>query len=98
MKADLPIQDPSEVREAQHARRQKLSEKKEESRSLLSGGGQPAANRPPAEKTKPIVSEKVFGRNDRVTVQYMDGSLKKDVKFKTVEADINSNKCVLIEE
>lgn len=98
MKADLPVEDPNQVQEARQRSRQKLSEKKEESRSLLSGGGQPAANRPPAEKTMPLKSEKTFGRNDKVTVQYIDGSLKKDVKFKTVEADINSNKCVLVEE
>ncbi len=98
MKADLPVEDPSQVQEARQGRKQKLNENKEESRSLLSGGGRPAANRPPAEKTMPIKSEKTFGRNDRVTVQYMDGSLKKDVKFKTVEADINSKKCVLVEE
>ncbi len=98
VKADLPVQDPNEVQEARQSRRQKLNEKKEESRSLLSGGGRPAANRPPAEKTMPLKSEKLVGRNDRVTVQYMDGSLKKDVKYKTVEADINSNKCVLVEE
>lgn len=42
-------------------------------------------------------STKVFGRNDRVSVQYLDGSMKEDVKFKTVEEDINSNKCVLVE-
>ncbi|MEQ8573612.1 MAG: preprotein translocase subunit SecA, partial [Fulvivirga sp.] len=98
VKADLPVEDPNQVQEARQARKQKLNEKKEESRSLLSGGGQPAANRPPAEKTMPLKSEKIVGRNDRVTVQYMDGSLKKDVKFKTVEADINSKKCVLVEE
>ncbi|QSE98621.1 preprotein translocase subunit SecA [Fulvivirga lutea] len=98
MKADLPVEDPNQVQEARQRGRQKLSEKKEESRSLLSGGRQPAANRPPAEITKPLKSEKVFGRNDRVTVQYMDGSMKKDVKFKTVEADINNNKCVLVED
>ncbi|HNP17901.1 MAG TPA: preprotein translocase subunit SecA [Fulvivirga sp.] len=96
-KADLPVEDPNEVQEARQARRQKLNEKKEEAGSVLSGG-RPAANRPPAEKTMPIKSNKLVGRNDRVTVQYMDGSLKKDVKFKTVEADINSNKCVLLED
>ncbi len=96
-KADLPVEDPNEVQEARQARRQKLSEKKEEAGSVLSGG-RAAANRPPAEKTMPIKSNKLVGRNDRVTVQYMDGSLKKDVKYKTVEADINSNKCVLLED
>jgi preprotein translocase subunit SecA len=102
MKADLPVQQADEVREARAVkeRRQQLKEQKDESRSLLSGGGNQAAqaNRPPAEKTMPIKTDKVFGRNDRVTVQYSDGSLKKDVKYKTVEEDIKSNKCVLIED
>ncbi len=98
MKAELPVQEPEEVREARSQRRQKLQEKKDESRSLLSGGGQPQANRPPAEKTMPIQSEKIPNRNDKVTVQYMDGSVKKDVKYKKVEEDIKSNKCVLVED
>lgn len=101
MKADLPVQDPDQVQEARVARerRQQLKEQKEASRSLLSGSDAPAAaaNRPPAEKTMPIKSDKTFGRNDRVTVQYADGSVKKDVKYKTVEEDINNNKCVLVE-
>ncbi|MDX1628327.1 MAG: preprotein translocase subunit SecA, partial [Fulvivirga sp.] len=100
MKAELPVEEPEQVREARAQRRQKLKEQKDESKSLLSGGGQPQAqaNRPPAEKTMPIKSEKVPGRNDKVTVQYMDGSIKKDVKFKKVEEDIKSNKCVLVED
>jgi len=98
MKAELPVQEPEEVREARSQRRQKLQEKKDESRSLLSGGGQPQANRPPAEKTMPIQSEKIPNRNDKVTVQYMDGSVKKDVKYKKVEEDLKSNKCVLVED
>jgi preprotein translocase subunit SecA len=99
MKCDLPTQDPNQVQEARVARerRQQLKEQKDASRSLLSGGGAPTPNRPPAEKTMPIKSDKTFGRNDRVTVQYSDGRVKKDVKFKTVEEDINSNKCVLVE-
>jgi preprotein translocase subunit SecA len=101
MKADLPVQEADEVREARtvRERRQQLKEQKDESKSLLSGNNQAAqANRPPAEKTMPIKSDKTFGRNDRVTVQYSDGSMKKDVKYKTVEEDIKNNKCVLIEE
>lgn len=99
MKAELPVQEPEEVREARAQRRQKLQEQKDESKSLLSGGqGQAQANRPPAEKTKPIKSDNLPGRNDKVTVQYADGSIKKDVKFKKVEEDVKSNKCVLVEE
>lgn len=99
MKADLPVQEPEQVQEARSHRRQKLKEQKDESRSLLSGGSAPAqANRPPAEKTMPLKSEKIVGRNDKVTVQYMDGKVLKDVKFKKVEEDIRNNKCVLVEE
>ncbi len=94
MKAELPVSEPEQVSEARRQRRENLNEQKEESRSLLSGK---PANRPPAQKMEPVKSEKVAGRNEKVSVQYADGSIKKDVKFKTVEEDIRNNKCVLIE-
>jgi preprotein translocase subunit SecA len=100
MHADLPVQDPNQVQEASSPRsRQRLQESKAASESLLSGGKAPdARNRPPVEKTMPVKSNKVAGRNERVTVQYADGNIKKGVKYKTVEDDINNNKCVLIED
>ena len=100
MKAQIPIQESEQVHEARHdRRRQKLNEQKEESKSLLSGGQQPnAAQRPPAEKVMPAKSQKIVGRNEKVSVQYADGKVLKDVKFKKVEEDIRSNKCVLIED
>ncbi len=36
-------------------------------------------------------------RNARVSVQYADGSVKRDVKFKTVESDVLSGKAMLID-
>ncbi|PIB36667.1 preprotein translocase subunit SecA [Reichenbachiella sp. 5M10] len=99
-KAEIPVQDPEEVQEARRQRAaQNYQESKEESGSALSGGNrQPNANRTaPVEKTAPIKSEKVYGRNDKVSVQYADGTVKKDVKFKSVEADVLSNNCVVIE-
>ena len=97
MKLDLPVQDSSQVSEAAARReRQRTQESKADSGSVLSAGS--SKNRPPVEKQMPIKSEKVVGRNDRVSVQYSDGTVKKDVKFKTVEADIRDNKCVLIDE
>ena len=39
-----------------------------------------------------------MNRNDKVSVQYMDGSVRRDIKYKAVEEDIINNKCVLIEE
>jgi preprotein translocase subunit SecA len=97
MKMDLPVQDASQVQAAaKQKQRQQLQESKAESGSVLSGGA--SKNRPPVEKQMPVKSEKIVGRNDRVSVQYADGSVKKDVKFKTVEEDIKSNKCVLLDE
>lgn len=100
MKSDLPVQQPEDVREAKAPQRvsQRLNETKEESHSLLAGKNTDTRNRPPVEKVSPVKSTKVAGRNDRVSVQYPDGTVKKDVKYKTVEEDLVNNKCVLIEE
>lgn len=98
MKADIPIREADQVQEARQAKRQKLSEKKEESRSLLQGGGQPQApQRQVEEKVMPVKSEKVAGRNDKVSVQYPDGRVLKDVKFKKVEDDVKAGRCIVIE-
>ncbi len=101
MKADIPVKQPDEVREARsRASREKLKESKEESRSVLSGGseGQPHRTSETQRNVIPAKSMKIAGRNDKVNVQYSDGSVKKGVKFKTVEEDIRNNKCVLIED
>ncbi|MEO7692574.1 MAG: preprotein translocase subunit SecA, partial [Chryseolinea sp.] len=104
LKADIPVQQPDQVQEARTNRsRVRLSEQKEESRSLLSAGdrtpqqAQPQANRPPAEKVMPVKSDKLANRNDKVSVQYTDGKVLRDVKYKKVEEDILNNRCVIIE-
>ena len=100
MKAEIPLREQEQVQEARTQKRVKLSEQKEESRSLLQGGGQqPQApqQRPVEEKIMPVKSERVAGRNDKVSVQYPDGLVLKDVKYKKVEDDIQSGKCIVIE-
>jgi len=107
VKAEIATQDADHLHEARANRvREKLSEKKEESRSLLQGGGvpqqpqgngQPQAQRPPVEKVMPVKSTKIANRNERISVQYTDGRVVKDVKYKTVEDDINNGRCVVIE-
>src|SRR5258706_2372574 len=71
MKADIPVQQPEQVQEARVQRsKANVIEQKEESRSLLSEGGQPQGQDRPAEaKTMPLRAEKVAGRNDKITVQ-----------------------------
>lgn len=98
MKAEIPVQEADEVHEAHAQKRQKLREQKEESRSLLQGGGQPQeAEQQVQEKVMPIKSEKIANRNDKVSVQYPDGRVLKDVKYKKVEEDIKNGRCIVIE-
>jgi len=99
MKSDIPVRESDQVQEARAQKRQRLSEKKEESRSLLQGGeAQPQGpERHVEEKVMPAKSEKIAGRNDKVTVQYPDGRVLKDVKYKKVEDDIKSGRCIVIE-
>jgi preprotein translocase subunit SecA len=52
----------------------------------------------PTIKQEPARSQKVANRNDKVTVQYMDGTIKRDVKYKAVEEDLAAERCVLVEE
>ena len=49
-------------------------------------------------KVAPAKSKKIAGRNERVSVQYTDGTIKKEVKFKHVEDDLRNNKCVIVED
>jgi preprotein translocase subunit SecA len=49
------------------------------------------------ERIAPRQAIKIADRNQRVTVQYQDGSIKENVKYKAVEADVESGKAVLVE-
>ena len=97
MKAEIPVQEADDVQAAQRQRTSRnYKEQKAESRSALAGPE--SGNRPPVQQqTQPAQSQKVASRNQRVNVQYADGSVKKDVKFKTIEDDLRNNKCVLID-
>ncbi len=103
-KASLPIQNPNEVQEARKPRRpsSKVKAQKAEAQSSLASSGAPSTEgaentQTDIEVTKPIRKQKLPNRNDRVTVRYSDGTVKENVKFKTVEQDVASNRCVLID-
>ncbi len=99
MKAEIPVQEPERVQEARSQKRQRFSEQKDETRSLLQGGGNEAAPQSQTEqKVMPVKSEKMAGRNDKVTVQYPDGRVLKDVKYKKVEEDIKNGRCIVTEQ
>lgn len=48
------------------------------------------------EKAKERVSKPAFGRNDKVSVKYKDGTIVKGVKYKKVEEEIKKGKCVVL--
>ncbi|TAH26850.1 MAG: preprotein translocase subunit SecA [Cytophagales bacterium] len=96
-RAEIPIKQEDDVMEAKQIRqpKQTYSENKAEAQSI----NRPQSTNLPEEapKLEPIKSNKVANRNDKVSVQYIDGSIKRDVKYKTIEEDILQNKCVLID-
>ncbi|WP_162342442.1 preprotein translocase subunit SecA [Cyclobacterium salsum] len=104
-KSDLPKQDPDQVKAAQSQRKAEpavTASKEEAGNSLGNASGQRAAlansrARPSREPVKPRKSEKTYGRNDKVSVKYVDGKVRKDVKYKSVEQDLSDAKCVIIE-
>lgn len=100
-KADIPRQEASDVKEARvSSAPPKLKESKEEGRSVFQGPNMNQEDVPSSEKPKqePIKSIKLPGRNDKVSVRYPDGTIKKDIKFKSVEEDVLANRCMLIED
>ncbi|WP_242926720.1 preprotein translocase subunit SecA [Pontibacter vulgaris] len=102
MHAFIPVQAPEQVQEPRPQRAPKapiLHEQKAEVHSSLEDEtGHTSIPAPEPPKLVPVHSHKVAGRNDRVSVQYSDGRVLKDVKFKTVEEDLLNNRCILIEE
>ncbi|QKZ11928.1 preprotein translocase subunit SecA [Spirosoma sp. KUDC1026] len=55
------------------------------------------AGAPPMPRQTPTRVIKIANRNERVNVQYADGSIKRDVKYKTVENDIESGRAILVD-
>ena len=99
---EVAVQDADTVRRRNQAQnRQKLQTTKEESGSVLGNQDNSEVMRNmPREKveiTKPIIAQKEPDRNAKVTVQYADGTIKKDVKYKSVSDDVKNGRCVVIE-
>jgi preprotein translocase subunit SecA len=103
-RADLPKQDPAQVQQAQAQRpaEPRLQTSKAEVGSTLNPGANRAAaagaGRPVPQVVAPRKTDKVYGRNDKVSVRYASGETKSDVKYKSVEQDIAEGKCVVIEK
>ena len=96
VKANLPQQENTEVRAAPAPRIKvrNLQERKDDVPAVVTPGEQqyhdPSQNKAP-EKTAPIVNtEKVYGRNDKVTIRHMQTGEEKSVKYKQAEPLLRS--------
>ncbi|MEH0158487.1 preprotein translocase subunit SecA [Limibacter armeniacum] len=97
-KANIAVQEkpPVPVTNAVPEPAEKVTAEKAEVHSSLETPKAHDPSEAAVEVTKPISSEKEYGRNDRVTVKYSDGTVKEDVKFKSVEQDVKNNKCIIV--
>jgi preprotein translocase subunit SecA len=105
LKADIPeIQETNQQAKAPKVEAPKLQITKEDALSSLLGGlaehGEEQEYHYPsersAERAAPRQAIKIADRNQRVTVQYKDGSIKENVKYKVVEQDVESGNAVVI--
>ena len=71
-----------------------------ESRDDLEAAMKEAAGKDTREDVKqvPVKSDKTYGRNDRVKVQYQDGRVVENAKFKSVENDVANGVAQILEE
>ena len=108
MKADMPeIQEAQAPKQQpKQASQPKLQTQKDDALSSLLGGlaggrgdeqdyHDPSGGRT-VEKIVPRQAVKIADRNQRVTVQYRDGSIKENIKYKTVEQDVEKGTAIVI--
>ena len=100
-KAQIPIQNSDEVQEAKKIKRKEnyVTKKEDAGSGSVDKRDKTLGHKTSqVQTTQPIKSQKVFGRNSKVSVRYEDGRIIKDIKFKKVESDINAEKCTIIED
>ena len=108
IKAEIPeVKSTNQSQKPSREKAPKLQLSKDEAISSLVGGlasgsegGSEMDYHDPSqrsvERVAPRHAIKIADRNQRVTVQYMDGSTKENVKYKVVEQDVESGKAVVI--
>ena len=100
-KAQIPIQNSDEVQEARQLKRKEnyVTKKEDAGTGSVSEQDKTTGYRTSKiETTQPIKSQKIFGWNSKISVRYENGRILKDIKFKKVESDINTDKCKIIED
>jgi preprotein translocase subunit SecA len=104
IKAEIPAvqQTNQSVAKAPKGKVPKLQMSKDDAISSLIGGLSGSQEEyhdpstPSVERAAPRQAIKIADRNQRVTVQFADGSIKENVKYKTVEQDVDAGRAVVI--
>ncbi|WP_026632008.1 preprotein translocase subunit SecA [Dyadobacter alkalitolerans] len=104
MKADIPQEEAVPATAVQQTVRRpapapELHTNREEDFDLDMDGGpnEYARNMESTIKAQPVRTIKIADRNQKVSVQYRDGRILRDVKFKKVEQEVKNGDCVVIE-
>lgn len=103
MKADIPREQAAPQQMPQAPARKPQAEPKLQTNrdgdpsQPVSGPEAYAARTESTTRPAPVKAIKIADRNQRVNVQYRDGRIVKDVKYKKVEDDIENGNCVVIQ-
>ena len=108
LNSEVPVPDNKVLHQAQDTQAQnprlqnrlqnRLQDRLQEKKDTIPSATQTTIQAPPTPPAKqPVQSDKIAGRNDKVTVEYGDGTRKEHVKYKKVANDLEQNRCVLVE-
>ncbi|MCF2490511.1 preprotein translocase subunit SecA [Dyadobacter sp. CY347] len=104
MKADIPQEEEVPATAVQQTVRRPApapalhTNREEDFDAELDGGpNEYARNMESTTKAQPVRTIKIADRNQKVSVQYRDGRILRDVKFKKVEQEVKNGDCVVIE-
>jgi preprotein translocase subunit SecA len=103
MKADIPQEEAAPAPVVQQTVRRPTpapelhTNREEDFNADLDGAGDYAGHMESSTKAQPIKVDKIADRNQKVSVQYRDGRVLRDVKYKKVEHEVKNGDCVVIE-
>jgi len=103
MKADIPQEEAAPATAVQQTVRRPTpapelhTNREEDFDTDLDGPGDYARQMESTTKAQPVRADKIADRNQKVSVQYRDGRVLRDVKYKKVEQEVKNGDCVVIE-
>lgn len=103
MKADIPQEEAAPAPVVQQTVRRPTpapelhTNREEDFNADLDGAGDYAGHMESSTKAQPVKADKIADRNQKVSVQYRDGRVLRDVKYKKVEHEVKNGDCVVIE-